>query len=200
MDNPEAESGQDIRWLSYNELAQALRIKRSSAVRVTLRRGWQRRPGNDATIRVGVPIAVLAGEPTKQSGPAVVPRRAAQDKGLAVRALAEAEKNTATALALADRALAQLAEAAAATARAEARAVTAESRADRAEARAESLRLRVDTLQAELADLRGRQEAPHGGGEAGHADAAPEVPTAPGGPATARPRRWLRARYWLSWT
>jgi hypothetical protein len=44
------------RWLTYQELADARDINRRSAVRLAQRRRWLRRPGNDGTTRVAVPI------------------------------------------------------------------------------------------------------------------------------------------------
>jgi hypothetical protein len=46
----------DARWMSYDELAAARDINRRSAVRLAQRRRWARRPGNDGTTRVQVPV------------------------------------------------------------------------------------------------------------------------------------------------
>ena len=45
----------DVRWVSYQELADARGIDRLSAVRTARNRRWQKRKGNDGTIRVAVP-------------------------------------------------------------------------------------------------------------------------------------------------
>src|SRR5437764_15330640 len=53
----------DTRWLSYSDLAEARGISRESAIRMTRRRRWPKREGNDGTIRVAVPRAVVEGKP-----------------------------------------------------------------------------------------------------------------------------------------
>lgn len=45
----------DVRWLSYAELAEARGIDRLSAMRTVRNRRWEKRKGNDGTIRVAVP-------------------------------------------------------------------------------------------------------------------------------------------------
>jgi hypothetical protein len=50
----------DITWLSYAELGQARGISAASAKRLAIRRHWRRRPGNDGTTRVAVPMAEAA--------------------------------------------------------------------------------------------------------------------------------------------
>ena len=47
------------RWLSYAELADARRISKRSAIRLTFRHRWQRQKGNDGTVRVAVPMSEL---------------------------------------------------------------------------------------------------------------------------------------------
>ena len=49
----------DIRWMTYAELAEARGIKPAGAVRLVQRRKWLRRPGNDGSTRVAVPILEL---------------------------------------------------------------------------------------------------------------------------------------------
>jgi hypothetical protein len=46
----------DVRWLSYGELAEARGISKASAQRLVMRRRWPRRRGNDQTVRVAVPV------------------------------------------------------------------------------------------------------------------------------------------------
>jgi chromosome segregation ATPase len=46
----------DVRWLSYGELAEARGISKASAQRLVMRRHWLRRRGNDQTVRVAVPV------------------------------------------------------------------------------------------------------------------------------------------------
>jgi hypothetical protein len=59
-DAPTAATDDDVRWLSYAELAQAFGLKRDSAVRLSFRRKWRRQEGNDGTARVAVPLTVIA--------------------------------------------------------------------------------------------------------------------------------------------
>ncbi|MBV8359977.1 MAG: hypothetical protein JO189_18875 [Deltaproteobacteria bacterium] len=49
----------DSRWMSYSELGEALGIKPASARRLSFRRRWPRRIGNDGTSRVAVPVSAL---------------------------------------------------------------------------------------------------------------------------------------------
>jgi hypothetical protein len=161
-------AGPDIRWLSYSELAEALHMKRSSAIRTTLRRGWQRRPGNDQSIRVGVPAAVLAGE-HKPPAPEHRARQSAPGQSLAIKALADAVGELKAALA---------------------REV---SRADKAEAEVERLRALIEELEAPHP---GPQEAAQAAPavEAPMSQPEPEpAPTASLGPPVALP--WWR-RLW----
>src|SRR5271166_4294999 len=52
----------DGRWLTYDELAKARRISRTSAERLVLRNRWRRQRGNDRTVRVLVPLDHLSGD------------------------------------------------------------------------------------------------------------------------------------------
>jgi hypothetical protein len=53
------------RWLTYRELAIALRINAASARRLVARnKQWPRRPGNDGLVRIGVPIEKLPRDDT----------------------------------------------------------------------------------------------------------------------------------------
>jgi len=45
----------DVRWLTYDEMAEALGIGRESARVLTKRKRWPRRAGNDGKARIGVP-------------------------------------------------------------------------------------------------------------------------------------------------
>ena len=49
----------DGRWLTYDELAELRGIDRASARRLTTRLKWPRRPGNDGTVRILVPLRHL---------------------------------------------------------------------------------------------------------------------------------------------
>lgn len=46
-------------WLTYTEAGQALGMQPGSAKRLSFRRHWPRRTGNDGLARVGVPVAEL---------------------------------------------------------------------------------------------------------------------------------------------
>lgn len=46
-------------WLTYEEAGQALGIKAASAKRLSFRRHWPHRAGNDGLARVGVPVTAL---------------------------------------------------------------------------------------------------------------------------------------------
>jgi hypothetical protein len=55
----------DTKWLSYEELGEALGITPASAKRLAIRRKWAKKPGNDGRTRVAVPIEKLeTGKPT----------------------------------------------------------------------------------------------------------------------------------------
>ena len=45
----------DVRWLTYDEVARELGIVRESARQLAIRKRWARRKGNDRKARVGVP-------------------------------------------------------------------------------------------------------------------------------------------------
>jgi hypothetical protein len=47
----------DTKWLSYEELGQALGITPASAERLAIRRKWAKKPGHDGRIHVAVPEA-----------------------------------------------------------------------------------------------------------------------------------------------
>jgi hypothetical protein len=46
----------DVRWMTYAELAEARGISKASAARLVMRRKWTRRRGNDGGARVAVPV------------------------------------------------------------------------------------------------------------------------------------------------
>src|SRR3954462_5830447 len=49
-----------VRWLTYEEIADALGIGRESARVIAKRKRWPRRAGNDRKARIGVPEDVIA--------------------------------------------------------------------------------------------------------------------------------------------
>ena len=52
----------EIRWMTYQALAEALDMKLTSARRLAFRRRWARQPGNDGLARVAVPAVALQRE------------------------------------------------------------------------------------------------------------------------------------------
>jgi hypothetical protein len=156
------------RWLSYAELADARRISKRSAIRLTFRHRWPRQKGNDGTVRVAVPLSELdrkqeekadtdddIGDDIRDDVPvksrlinaleaaiAELRARAEQDKGEISRERGRADAAEAE-LQLAREKMAELREARAA----------AITKADAAESR-------VDDLMAEIRELgKGRAEA-----------------------------------------
>lgn len=63
--------GGDSRWMTYAELAEARGIREPAAVRLVQRRHWERRPGNDGSVRVAVPLPEL--RPSRPVTPYVAP-------------------------------------------------------------------------------------------------------------------------------
>jgi hypothetical protein len=68
------------RWLTYDEMADALGITKASARVHARRRRWPRRPGNDGRARIGVPEEEIAArtvpESSSLSAPSNVPSSA----------------------------------------------------------------------------------------------------------------------------
>ena len=62
-----SDSADDVRWLTYKELADLRGIRAASAKRQAFRRRWRCQVGNDGTTRVAVPLDVLA-SPRDKSG------------------------------------------------------------------------------------------------------------------------------------
>lgn len=131
----------DVRWLSYREMADALAIAPKSAQRLAQRRKWQRRPGNDGQVRIGVPVDRLPAA-TDAIGPTDPPTVAPSSPPTADNAvhlaLARLEVEVAG--------LRQLVEAERARAEAERR------RADAAEADRDAWREQTEVTQRLLAD------------------------------------------------
>jgi hypothetical protein len=60
MDDAGDDAGGDaLRWLTYSELAKAMRIKPASARRLVQRKPWPRRMNNQNEAVIGVPVAAL---------------------------------------------------------------------------------------------------------------------------------------------
>jgi hypothetical protein len=77
-----------LRWVSYVELAAARGISRLSAERLVRKRKWQKRPGNDNTVRVLVPANELT--ETADGRPSNRPSDRTDDRSGAIPALREA--------------------------------------------------------------------------------------------------------------
>jgi hypothetical protein len=122
--------GEDARWVSYAQLAQARGISKDSAIRLVRRERWRKMPGNDAdkTVRVLVPAAWLL--PAARADALPSDR---EDAPPDVTRIAAAEARADTAIALAERTLTQLAE--------------ANARADRAETRADNLQRDLNAVR-----------------------------------------------------
>jgi hypothetical protein len=60
-----------VRWLSYDELAEARGIDRASAIRMVRRKRWPKQESNDGTTRVAVPASALSvtGHPATNQAP-----------------------------------------------------------------------------------------------------------------------------------
>src|SRR4051812_26861559 len=63
----------DVRWLTYEEMAAELGIERESARQLAKRKRWPRRPGNDGRARIGVPEETLVTRPVSRPDPAQEP-------------------------------------------------------------------------------------------------------------------------------
>ncbi len=58
----------EMRWLSFAELARAKAISKRAAIRLANRHGWQHRPDNRGPVRVGVPASALGDPQRRPSG------------------------------------------------------------------------------------------------------------------------------------
>src|SRR5215208_6243982 len=63
----------DVRWLTYEEMAAELGIERESARQLAKRKRWPRRPGNDGRARIGVPEETFSTRPVPRPNPAQEP-------------------------------------------------------------------------------------------------------------------------------
>ena len=125
----------DVRWLSFEELAEARAIKVPAAVRLVQRRKWERHQANDGSARVAVPTAEL--RPSKAVAPVVT--LVAPDRQDA-EALARERQRADQAEARADRA--------------EAREAQARGEADQARQEREEARVRAAAAEGEAKALR----------------------------------------------
>jgi hypothetical protein len=149
------------RWMSYTELADSRGISKKAAQRLTLRHRWRRQPANDGGVLVWVPEgAASPGRQTGRQSEAQADRQEGGSDGPDVTLLLEdANKRADTALALADRTLAQLSEATERIQRAEDRADAAHQRAHQAEARAEAATRAVERARVEAQEAQSEAEA-----------------------------------------
>ena len=128
------DASSDGKWLTYQQLAEARRISKPSAIRLVMRRHWRRQRDNERVVRVLVPHAML--EPDQ------APYDESDDQS--DDASYDASSITAGALAALENAIAALREQLdAASFRADAE----RARADRAEAAIAGERARADALR-----------------------------------------------------
>jgi hypothetical protein len=66
------DNADDHVWLTYDEAAQALGIKADSVRRRAAARKWPKRPGNDRTVKVGIPRDAIP-DRTPDAAPAYIP-------------------------------------------------------------------------------------------------------------------------------
>lgn len=81
----------DIKWLTYAELAEVLGIGGDSARNLVRRKRWTRQTGNDGLARVGVPVEYLnenAKPDVPAEPPADTPTNGGMDGAIVVAALA----------------------------------------------------------------------------------------------------------------
>lgn len=148
----DSDGGAGARWMTYGELAEARGTSRASAIRQAQRRRWPRRPGNDGTVRVLVPMTDLAEPATvAQTVTGTVAPTVAPDLRDVVEALERAHAGEVTAL----RGQVEQAEARAGVERD--RADRAERRADLADADRRAAEARADRAEARA---RAAEEAP----------------------------------------
>ena len=69
----------DVRWLTYDEMAQELRITRESARQLTIRKRWPRQKGNDGKARIGVPEDALTSDDTSAVTPPALSEATSSD-------------------------------------------------------------------------------------------------------------------------
>ena len=72
----------DVRLLTYDELAVALGIARESARQLVIRKRWHRSKGNDGKARIHVPVEALEHHPTAQVTSSRPSDKACDDEGL----------------------------------------------------------------------------------------------------------------------
>ena len=142
------DTSDDGKWLTYQQLAEARRISKPSAIRLVMRHRWRRQRDNERVVRVLVPPAMLEPDHAPYDASDDVSGDASHDTSLVAGALAVLEDAVA--------ALREQLDAANATAeRAQADRADERLRADRAEAaigverqRADALRDRVTAMQS----------------------------------------------------
>lgn len=125
MGGDTGDAGDGTRWMTYDELAAARGINRASAIRLTFRKHWPRRTGNDGQARVAVPPDAQVPPPDNTHGgiPDSIPNATHDATGGAT---------------LDNRAMEALIRE---------RADQAEARADRAEAQEAAARARLDQVE-----------------------------------------------------
>jgi hypothetical protein len=206
--------------MTFAELAAARGIGKDSAITLVRRHGWRRQRDNQGHVIALVPLTwaepegegradnPLAGQPDSQPDtPAdrtvlAGALAALEDALMTANARAdEAGKRAETALARADRTLAQLADATERTAQAEHRAGAAQQRADRVEAAIDGERKRADRAEYRADGLRGRVDELEVNLGAARAEAqqATETAAALTRDEVARKARGRLRRVWQAW-
>ena len=153
------------RWLTYDDISRIRGIGRPSAVKLVQREGWERRPGNDGTARILVPMGWL--KPAKKETSRETSREELpwlQDAlvvlrdqlGVADRRAHEAEKRAEAAETRADAANKRVDVAAALADRLLAEMNAAEKRADQAQAETRDARQEAERLRQADAARRGQ--------------------------------------------
>ena len=71
----------DTVWITYDELADRLRIGRESARRLVLRKRWAKRKGNDGRVKIGVPDEALSRDDPRHTARLDAGQSAGHDAG-----------------------------------------------------------------------------------------------------------------------
>ena len=137
-------------WLTYAELAERLGITGDSARNLVRRRQWTRQPGNDGTMRIGVPKDYLDERDMEEALPS--PTEPPIDPPIVAAIIppveVDTEGGTVAALEAHIQTLKEIAD------RERGRGDTERDRADAERARAEAERARADELAAKIEQLR----------------------------------------------
>ena len=139
------DAGDDGRWMTYDELAEARGIDRQSARRMANRSHWRRQKDNRGTVRVYVPIEQAIRARRHSSAGTSADRPAPTSAGTSVDMSADMPADTQRAITALEASLAVLREQ---LDRAEAGQGLERNRADRAENRADAAEKRADGAES----------------------------------------------------